>query len=175
MDKVDPSNLNRQILFNKDDIGKSKALVAVSFARKIREDVVVIPEEYRVSEESLNEHDYSSCSFFIDAIDDIEAKVALISYAEKHNIKIVVSLGMGNRLDPSTIYLTVLSKTEGDPLAKKLRSCCRKKGIDLSNIVCVASKEEPLVRGAKPSSLMGVPSGAGLLMASYVISSLDKE
>lgn len=171
-DVVERSNLNRQILYVEQDIGKWKCDCALSLANRIRKDVKVVPEGYLVGEKSLSEHDYSSCSYLLDCLDDVAAKISLIKYSMKEKIPLLVSLGMGNRLDPSALYVTTLGKTEGDPLAKKLRNELRKEGIDLSKVACVLSKEEPLVKLPHPASLMMVPSAAGLLMASRIISFL---
>jgi tRNA A37 threonylcarbamoyladenosine dehydratase len=173
-DVVDESNLNRQVLYLESDVAQKKAGAAFLRAKAIRLDVEVLPECYSVSEESLQEHDYSSCDFLLDCMDDIPAKIALMEYALKKKIPFLVSLGMANRLDPSQLVLVRLDKSEGDPLAKKLRSECRKRNIDLKRVTGVMSKELPLVRGKKPASLMMVPSAAGLLMASCVLKSLLK-
>lgn len=172
-DVVDESNLNRQILFTASDIGAKKAGAAFLRAKSIRLDVEVLPESYNVSEESFQNHDYSTCDYLLDCMDDIPAKMALIDYALAHQIPFLISLGMGNRLDPSCVHVCRLDKTEGDPLAKKLRSELRAKGVDLKQINAICSSELPLVRGKKPASLMMVPSAAGLLMASLVIKNLS--
>jgi tRNA A37 threonylcarbamoyladenosine dehydratase len=171
-DVVDESNLNRQLLFTAENVGSKKTGAAFLRAKSIRLDVEVLSECYSVSEETLKEHDYSACDYLVDAMDDIPAKMALIDYALAHNIPLLISLGMGNRLDPSKVRLCRLDKTEGDPLAKKLRSELRKKGVDLKKVTAVVSDEIPLVRGKKPASLMMVPSAAGLLLASSVLKSL---
>jgi len=173
-DVVDESNLNRQILYVRQDIGVSKALSAKARAASIRLDVAVFAETYSVSETSLREHDYSSCDALLDCMDDIPAKVSLIKYARSHGIKIIVSLGMGNRLDSTKVHLITLDKTEGDPLAKKFRSVLREEKEDLSAILTVSSSEAPRTRGPKPASLMMVPSAAGLAMASWVVDYLAK-
>jgi tRNA A37 threonylcarbamoyladenosine dehydratase len=173
-DVVDASNLNRQILFAEGDIGAKKALAAFLRAKSIRGDIEILPECYSVSEATLKDHDYSSCDYLVDAMDDIPAKIALIGYSLSKGLPLLVTLGMGNRLDPSRLIATTLDKTEGDPLAKKLRTALRKENIDLSAIRCVVSKELPFVRHQKPASLMMVPSAAGLLLASLVVASLAK-
>jgi tRNA A37 threonylcarbamoyladenosine dehydratase len=172
-DVVDESNLNRQLLFTSENLSQKKSEAAVQRALAIRPDLDVVGENYLVSASSLQDVDYSSCDYLIDAMDDIAAKIALIEYAEKAGVPLLVSLGMGNRLDPSQVVLSRLDKTEGDPLAKKLRSEMRKKGLDLTKVYGVYSKETPLVRGQKPASLMMVPSAAGLLLASTVIRQLS--
>lgn len=173
-DVVDESNLNRQILYVQSDVGQKKAGAAFLRAKAIRLDTEVLPECYSVDEDSLREHDYSACDFILDAMDDIPAKIALIEYALAHRIPFLVSLGMANRLDPSAVGLVRLDKSEGDPLAKKLRNELRKKNIDLRSVQGVFSRELPIVRGKKPASLMMVPSSAGLLMASITLKSLLK-
>lgn len=171
-DVVDESNLNRQLLFTSENVGTKKAGAAFLRAKSIRLDVEVLPECYSVSEETLKEHNYADCDYLIDAMDDIPAKMALIDYALAHQIPLLISLGMGNRLDPAKVRVCRLDKTAGDPLAKKLRSELRKKGVDLKKINAVLSEEIPLVRGKKPASLMMVPSAAGLLLSSTVLKSL---
>jgi len=174
-DVVDESNLNRQILYVREDVGKEKDLAAQKRAASIRDDVKVIPENYSVSEETLVLHDYTKCDYLLDCLDDIRAKVALIKYSKEHAIPLIVSLGMGNRLDSTQIQIIKLDKTEGDPLAKKLRSTLRDEKLNLSTILCVCSKELPLTKGPKPASLMMVPSAAGLAMAGWVIDFLEKK
>lgn len=173
-DAFDVTNLNRQILGTLSSVGRLKVDLAKERALSLRPEANVVGEAYSVSEESLKEHDYSSCSFLLDCMDDIPAKIALIRLSLRLNIPLIISLGMGNRLDPSKVHLERLDKTSGDPLAKKLRSGMRKEGLDLKRFMAIVSSEEPLVRGSKPSSLMMVPSAAGLLMAYYVISFLAK-
>lgn len=173
-DVVDESNLNRQLLFTASDIGAKKAFSAAKRVASIRSDVKVVAEDYLVSAKTLEEHDYSSCDFLLDCVDDIPAKVSLIEYAQAHQVPLIVSLGMGNRLDPTKIQITTLDKTAGDPLAKKLRSLCRDEKINLSTIAVVCSQQLPLTKGPKPASLMMVPSAAGLAMAWWVIDFLEK-
>lgn len=173
-DVVDESNLNRQILYTRADIGSKKAGAAFLRAKSIRLDVEILPECYSLTAASLIEHDYSACDYLFDAMDDIPAKIALIQYSIAHHIPLIVSLGMGNRLDSTKVRIVRLDKSEGDPLAKKLRSELRLCGVDMKQINAVYSEELPLVRGKKPASLMMVPSSAGLAMASFALQALLK-
>ena len=91
---------------------------------------------------------------------------------------------MGNRLDPSCVEIRDLSKTEGDPLAKSVRSLVRKRNLK-GKIPVLFSKEKPIVQNKEvnpegetrkdripPASVVFVPAEAGLLAASYVVRSL---
>ncbi len=173
-DDVEESNLNRQMLFEYKDIGQSKSDVALRRASAIRPDSGAQTLNLKVDRLSLERPEFANADVWVDAVDDLSAKVALIEAATLSRKPLFVSLGMGNRLDPSAVYQTTLDKSSGDPLAKKLRKTLRDKGIKLNNVRVVASKELPLVRRATPSSMMMVPSAAGLLLAYMAISELLK-
>lgn len=169
-DIVAPSNLNRQILYTELDIGEKKALAATKRLSSITGETKFEAIDQRV-DASFFEKLNGPIDFIVDAIDDVPAKIETFRYALNHDIPLITSTGMGNRLDPSQLALKRLSDTEGDPLAKKIRSLCRAEGIDMKKILAVVSKEAPVVKGSVPSSMMMVPSAAGLLMASVVIRS----
>ena len=79
---------------------------------------------------------------------------------------------MGNRIDPEKVTITKLNKTEGDPLARKIRYECKQLGLDLSKISVIFSKETPIIKSKEPGSMMMVPSTAGLLIAKYIIENI---
>ncbi len=105
----------------------------------------------------------------MDAIDNLEGKIAISEYALCHNIAHLVSLGMANRFNPCDVYITRLDKTTNDPLAKKFRHLLKNKNIATNSINVVCSKELPLSFNGKLNSIMTVPSSAGLAISYYVI------
>ena len=107
--------------------------------------------------------------YIVDAIDSVKGKLALYQFADRKAIPIISSMGMGKRLDPTKVFVTNLNKTEGDPLARKIRYECKQLGIKPSNIKVVCSKEEAIDSGVTIASMMMVPSTAGLLIASELI------
>lgn len=171
-DKVDVTNLNRQILFTNEDIGKSKVEVAKKRLLSISNDLEIETIETKVEEGSLEKLSIGKVDFIVDAIDFVEGKLAIYEYALANKIPFVSSLGMGNRLDPEKVFVTKLNKTENDPLAKKIRYLAKQKGMDLKEIPVVFSKEIPLIKSPKPTSMMMVPSTAGLIIAKYVLSTV---
>jgi tRNA A37 threonylcarbamoyladenosine dehydratase len=173
-DAVDASNLNRQILFNEAAVGQRKTEAAKAHLLAINPNPEITLIDEAVDSTFFGRHDFSGFSYLVDAIDDIDGKMAIAQYAISHNIPFISCLGMANRLDPSKVEVALLSKTENDPLAKKIRSLYRKAHIDLDKVPVVWSKEAPVYRGITPASLMMVPSEAGLLIDSVVISSLVK-
>ncbi len=172
-DVVEESNLNRQLLFTYEDLGKKKSDATKSRSLLLRKDCEIETFDLRIDESSLADGVFGDAAIWVDAVDDLNAKVALIEASLRQNIPLFVSLGMGNRIDPSKVYVTTLDKTSGDPLAKKLRKMLRERNIDLRKITVVASKELPLVKTPRPSSLMMVPSAAGLLLASLTLRALS--
>jgi tRNA threonylcarbamoyladenosine dehydratase len=170
-DVVDSSNLNRQIAYDENDVGSLKSEALKKKLLMIRKNAKVLANPLLIDENfdfaSLKQFDY-----VCDCIDDIHAKILLISYCINNGIKIISSLGMGNRINPSNIVVTKLNKTTIDPLAKKLRYELRKQNVNIDNINVVFSKNEPIIKSNIVSSMAFVPNSAGLMMASFVIEDL---
>ncbi len=171
-DKVDESNLNRQILYTMSDVGKNKVDVAKDHILKLNSNLSVTTFNTRVEETTLDNLNLGEVNFIVDAIDYIPGKLHIIEFAIKNKIPFITSLGMGNRLNPEDVCITKLNKTENDPLAKKLRYEVKQKGLDLKEVNVVFSKEIPLIKSPKPASMIMVPSTAGLLIAKYVLSTI---
>lgn len=167
-DKVDQSNLNRQIAYNINDIGRLKVDALYSHLYEIQDDIKITKIPANIDENFdfgvLDEADY-----VIDCIDDINAKVLIAKETFKRSIPLISSLGMGNRVDPSKVEITKLNKTTNDPLAKKFRYLLRKENIDLSKIDVAFSSETPIIKDKIISSVVFVPNSAGLNIASFVI------
>lgn len=72
-DLVELSNLNRQFLFHKKDIGQYKTLVAKKSADKINKDLKCIPLSQRISEENFHLFsDFKNYDLVLSAIDSDE-------------------------------------------------------------------------------------------------------
>ena len=168
-DVVDTSNLNRQILFTAKDIGKEKVFVAKERLLSINPNFEVKTIVSKIGNTKLERLNLGKIDFIVDAIDYVEGKLHIYEFAQQNNIPFISSLGMGNRFNPEYVTLTNLNKTENDPLAKKIRYLAKQKGLDLKAIPVVFSKEVPAIKSPKPTSMIMVPSTAGLLIAKYVL------
>ena len=167
-DKVDASNLNRQILYTSKDIGKEKVKVA-------KERILSINEDADIKQCSIKAQDFDfnqKIDFIVDAIDDVNGKLFLIKKAQENNIPSIVSLGMANRFNPEQVKVSKLNQTRNDPLAKKIRYLAKKEGLDLSKINVVISEEVPQKNQEKLYSTMMVPSAAGLTIAKFILHSI---
>lgn len=171
-DKVDDSNLNRQIAYNFNDIGTLKSVALKKHLLEIRSDINVTEIHDDIKNiSSLND----KFDYVVDCIDDIKGKIHLIEYAFKNNIKIISSLGMGNRFDPTKVKITKLNKTTIDPLARKLRYELKKRNVDISLINVSFSEESPIIKDRVISSMIFAPNASGLALASYIIKDVIKE
>lgn len=173
-DVVDSSNLNRQIAYEENDIGLLKSEALKRKLNFIRKNVNIVANPLSI-DDNFDFNILKQFDYVCDCIDDIKAKILLISYCINNDINIISSLGMGNRIDPSNIVVTKLNKTTIDPLAKKLRYELRKENVDIDKINVVFSKNEPIIKSNVVSSMVFVPNSAGLLMASFVIEDLLKK
>ncbi|MCD8203838.1 MAG: hypothetical protein LUB56_01775, partial [Coprobacillus sp.] len=73
------------------------------------------------------------------------------------------------------IKIAPLDKSEGDPLAKKLRAKLRAEGLDISKIDCAFSSEKnEKLSNSTLNSLIFVTSSMGLVIGSYIFNNLLK-
>ena len=167
-DKVDPSNLNRQILYTQKDIGRNKVEAAKERILSINPEV-----DIQIFNRKAQDFDFKQkIDFIVDAIDDVNGKLYILSKAQEMNIPHIMSLGMANRFDPSKVKIAKLNQTHSDPLAKKLRYMVKKQGLNTANINVAISEELPQKNGEILYSTMMVPSSAGLSIAKFILESI---
>lgn len=168
-DTIDVSNLNRQIITNKDNIGKLKVNEAKKRAESINPKVLINALPAFLEESNIDEILESDYDYIIDACDTITTKYLLIKKAKEKNIKIICSMGTGNRLDPSKLCITTLDKTYNDPLSKAMRNILKKNHLP-TKVPVIWSRELPIKTGTRsPGSMIMVPMNAGMLIDYYIL------
>jgi len=172
-DEVDETNLNRQVMYDTQDVGKLKTEICKTKMLSFNPNFVVNTINLYLDRENISAIFTEKYDFVIDAIDFVPAKIALYKYCLDNNIPFISSLGMAKRINPEDVLITNLNKTENDPLAKKIRYEARQLGLDCKKIPVVFSKENPIDTGKELGSMMFVPSTAGLLIAKFVITNLQ--
>lgn len=80
--------------------------------------------------------------FVIDAIDNIDSKVALLAYCHKNKIPVISSMGAGCKSDPTKLFIGDISNSTDDALSKSTRRRLRLQGIK-DGINVVYSTERP--------------------------------
>ena len=190
-DEVSQSNINRQLVALKSTIGQKKTDLFKSRLEDINPELKLnIIEEFY--DESMNERIFArKPDFVIDAIDTQRSKVALLVYCHKNNIPVFSSMGAGNRLDPTKLYICDISEYNKKycNFVKNMQYNLTKYGVT-SGITCVFSDEKPKKPTVKaishienngeefkkisPSSTPFVPPIAGYYLAFGVINTIIK-
>lgn len=171
-DTVALSNINRQIIALHSTLGMYKVDAAEKRLLDINPDIKVNKRKCFFLPETAGEFDFSRYDYVVDAIDTVTGKLGLIECAEKAGVRIISSMGAGNKLDPTRFEVSDIFKTSVDPLARVMRKELRARGI--KKLKVVYSREEPVKtgQGSTPGSTAFVPSVAGLIIAGEVISDL---
>lgn len=176
-DTVNITNINRQLIALHSTIGMQKTEAAKARILDINPEchVTALNQFYTGSEIEL-----SGFNWIADAIDTVSSKLALIENAHRLGVNIISCMGTGNKLDPTKLILTDISKTSMCPLAKVIRTELRKRGILHHPVVYSAEQpvphreesEEDESRRKTIGSISFVPSSAGLIMAGKIINSI---
>ena len=181
-DKVDITNINRQIIATFKTIGKPKVQVAKERVSEINPNSEVEIFEGFLMPESKDIFD-NSVDYIIDCVDTITAKIEIIMRAKKLNLPVISCMGTGNKLDPTKFEVTDIYKTQICPLAKVMRKELKKRNV--KDLKVVYSKEgkgngsnfpENIENNDKrvPGSISFVPSVAGLIIAGEVVKDIIK-
>lgn len=167
-DKIDISNLNRQLMTNQNNIGCYKTNEIEKRILSINPNCNIIKFTKRIDMDNIHELFNYNIDYVIDACDTLSVKLELIRICKKKDIKLISSMGTGNKMDPSKLKIMDIRKTSYDPLAKKIRKVVKDE--KLGKVMVVASDEVGFTKIEKiiPSNSF-VPATAGLLLASYVI------
>ena len=179
-DAVAESNINRQIIALHSTVGRDKVDVAAERIADINPSCTVYPCKKFVLPENMADFDFDKFDYIVDCIDTVSAKISLAEIATEKNIKIIASMGTGNKLNPLLFEVCDIYKTSVCPLARVMRTELKKRGV--KKLTVLYSKEEPIKienvsegnRRAVPASISFVPSAAGLIIAGEVIKDLTK-
>lgn len=181
-DTVSVSNLNRQILALRSTVGMLKVEAARLRVLDINPACQVQVYPCFFTRENAGDFDFHAYDYIVDAIDTVTAKLCLVEKAVEARTPIISCMGTGNKLDPSQLEVTDLSKTSMCPLARVMRKELGKRGI--RHLKVVYSKEEAMTpilweeeaadlgKRQIPGSLAPVPGAAGLILAAEVIRAL---
>ena len=188
-DDVALSNINRQLIAFHSTLKKPKTDVMKAHILDINPEITVktINSFYTQKLDYLIEE--NPPDFVVDAIDTLQFKIELIKICKHFNIPVITSLGAGNRIDPTKLYLTDISEIKSNKCSFLKRAVNKLKfaGID-RELPVVASSEKPFnlekranilkietedenidIKKFTPASTPFVPPVAGYIMASYVV------
>ena len=194
-DRVCLTNLNRQLFATRKTVGKYKVDVAEERIREINPECSVHTFKTFFLPDTRDQFDFTQYDYVIDAIDTVTGKLSLIEAAKEAGTPIICSMGAGNKMDPTAFRVADIYQTSVCPLARIIRSECRRRGIKQlkvvysteppmrpledpaiscrSHCICPPDTRKCTVRRDIPGSTAFVPSVAGLILAGEVIRDLS--
>ena len=183
-DRICLSNLNRQLHATLSTVGRYKVDVAAERIRDINPDCAVTTYKTFFLPETQDQFDFSLYDYVVDAIDTVAGKLALVDKARMAGVPVICSMGAGNKLDPTAFHVADIYSTAVCPLARVMRSECRRRGIEHLKVVystempvkpaeAVQDLREGSSRRQIPGSIAFVPAAAGLILAGEVVKDLS--
>ena len=176
-DKIDKSNINRQLIATVNTIGKYKAdLMKERILENNHDANVEIYKEFYLADSKIDIIT-KDLSYAVDCVDTIMAKIAIICECDALDVPVISSMGTGNKLDPTMFEVADIYETSVCPLARIMKKDLRKRNIEKLKVVyskehaintndCAINQNRKFkVKG----SVSFVPSVAGLIIAGEVI------
>jgi len=140
-DKIDITNINRQIISTNSNIGRLKVEAFKDRLLDINPNLNLTTIANSLTDENILDYNLKHYDYVIDCIDDLKAKQALIKFCYENKIRLLVSCGAGNRYKEIPHFeVEDIHKTSYDVLAKLLRKFCVKEGIKKLPVVYTKQK-----------------------------------
>ena len=193
-DRVCLTNLNRQLHATRKTVGQYKVDAAKERVEEINPDCLVNIYKTFYMPDTKDQFDFSAYDYVIDAIDTVTGKLTLVEAAKAANTPIICSMGAGNKTDPTAFRVADIYETSVCPLARVMRTECRRRGIQHLKVVyspeppirpledptiscrrhciCPPGTRKCTVRRDIPGSTAFVPSVVGLIIAGEVVKDL---
>jgi Dinucleotide-utilizing enzymes involved in molybdopterin and thiamine biosynthesis family 1 len=187
-DTVAESNINRQLIALTTTVGEYKTDAAKERVLSINPSasVEVYPIFYSAATADSLDFREMKIDYIADAIDTVTSKLLLIERAKEDGVRVISSMGTGNKLDPTRFRVSDISATSVCPLARVMRRELKDRGIKSLKVlwsdetprvpVCGETDENASNDGADsvrkkavPTSISFVPSVAGLIIAGEII------
>ncbi len=170
-DKVDETNINRQVVANVKTVGKLKTEVMKDMISEINPNCNVTVVSERFNKELAENLFKEKFDYVVDAIDSVNDKVDLIDFCKNNDINIVSAMGAGNRKNIPEFKVVDIYKTFNDGLAKVMRKKLRERQIISLDVVTSIEKAEKIEENVV-GSISYYPAMCGCVLAAFVINKL---
>lgn len=190
-DLVCLTNINRQIIATYKTISQPKVEVMRDRVLDINPKCEVDIFQTFVKADNIGDIISDDVDYVVDAIDTVSSKIALVMWCIEKNIKIISSMGTGNKLDPTRFRITDIYNTKMCPLAKVMRKELRRRGVPSLKVlyseempmelkvddvitckegcVCTGGSKKCLEKRQIPGSISFVPPVAGMIIGGEVL------
>lgn len=142
-DQVTLSSLNRHCLATRHDVGMPKAACLLKHFKNILPEARIEALCEMYTDDTENAILDGNPDFVLDAIDNIDTKVALLAACQRRSIPVLCVAGAGAKADPTRIRIADISEVSTDPLARSVRYRLRRDYSIRSNIPVLFSTEKP--------------------------------
>jgi len=184
-DKVDITNINRQIIALNNTVGLAKTDLFTERLKLINPDVDIDARKIYLKDELIPGVLSESFDYVVDAIDTLAPKIHFIKTAIEKKHKLISSMGAGAKLDPSKVQISDISKSYNDNLARILRKRLHRFGI-YSGFKVVFSSEKVIKsaivetegeenKKSRIGSISYMPAIFGMFISSEIIRDLIQE
>ena len=128
-DCVSVSNINRQLCALTSTVGRPKVEVVAERLADINPRIEIEKRQEFFLPESSSDFDFGSYDYVIDAIDTVSGKLEIARLCALYGVPLISCMGTGNKLDPTALRVTDISKTNTCPLARVMRRELKKVGL----------------------------------------------
>ncbi len=169
-DKIEESNINRQLFALDSTIGKPKVDVADQRIHDINPEIIV--DSYNIFfDENTNLN--IKPDFVIDAIDSVSSKIALYKWCFNNHVPFISSMGAARKTDITKIKVGTILKTAVCPLASKIRKTIRDLKMPDFPVVYSTEIATPQINGGREfGSIINITGTFGLMLSDFVIKKL---
>jgi len=181
-DKIDITNINRQLIADTESIGKVKVNILRERLLKINPKLKINSIYKYIKEEEITKLLSNKYDYVIDAIDTLSPKINFIKTALENKQRLISSMGAGAKLNPELIQIADISKSFNDNLARILRKRLHRLGIyngfnvvfSSEKVIKEAIRETEFIENKKSTvgTISYMPPIFGLYIASKVIRDL---
>ena len=166
-DKVEESNINRQLFALDSTNGRPKVDVACERIHDINPCITV--DVYNIFFNNNTDLNVKP-DYVIDAIDSVQSKIALYKWCLKNDVPFISSMGAARKTDLTKIKMDKISKTSVCPLASKIRHFVRAEKLKDFPVVYSVENATPQLNGGREfGSIITVTGTFGLMLADFVI------
>ena len=151
-DRVNPTNVNRQLQATAATIGQVKVEALKARLKEINPEAEIEAIQKVYEDGNYQEWGFEGYDYIIDAIDSLKDKISLLLRASQFKAKIYSSMGAALKVDPTKVKVAEFWDVRGCPLGSMMRKRMRQaKTFPHKNIYCVYDEEVLENRGIAPA------------------------
>lgn len=169
-DKIEASNINRQLFANENTLGKFKTDIAEKALQEINSSVKVNKITEKITNLNLKTK-LSNVDYIVDAIDDVNAKIEIAAFSQNNLVPLISCMGTAMRKDATQLRFADIYETSVCPLSKKIRKLAKEANIEKLHVLF---STEPAIKSlnGELGSTSYLPPIAGLMIAGKVLETI---